>query len=304
MRIGLEENNLLYSLLKRLKLRSLKSLLKMPEGYVGLMSNENDKYNLVRFPSNPMIPIWRYMDFTKFIYMIEYQSLYFARSDRFDDPFEGSYPTANVKAVEDIKAYLASLSSHSPEQASQAKSLSEMPYVEKFIKRYSKSMYVNCWHVNEYESAAMWKLYLSSNEGIAIRSTAQKLSDTLNRALGDRSINLQISEVNYIDYNTTAIPIMFPSNFLFCKRKSFEHERELRATILEGLSKPEGGIDWDTETRLGIIVENVDIGSLVEKIYVAPNTPTWFEQLVRVIVERFELKLEVVKSSLYDSPIL
>ena len=35
---------------------------------------------------------------------------------------------------------------------------------------------VNCWHINEHESAAMWDLYLKSNEGIAIQSTYQKLA--------------------------------------------------------------------------------------------------------------------------------
>ena len=27
-----------------------------------------------------------------------------------------------------------------------------------------KEVAVNCWHLNEHESAAMWKVYLKSNE--------------------------------------------------------------------------------------------------------------------------------------------
>ncbi len=36
--------------------------------------------------------IWRYMDFTKFVNLLDTKSLFFVRSDKFDDPFEGLYP--------------------------------------------------------------------------------------------------------------------------------------------------------------------------------------------------------------------
>src|SRR5258705_185923 len=33
------------------------------------------------------------------------------------------------------------------------------------------------WHMNEFESAAMWQLYANFDEGIAIRSTYKRLRD-------------------------------------------------------------------------------------------------------------------------------
>ena len=39
--------------------------------------------------------IWRYMDFTKFIDILENEALFFTRSDRFEDKFEGTLPIAN-----------------------------------------------------------------------------------------------------------------------------------------------------------------------------------------------------------------
>jgi len=36
--------------------------------------------------------LWRYLDFTKFVSMLDSSSLFFTRCDLFDDPFEGSYP--------------------------------------------------------------------------------------------------------------------------------------------------------------------------------------------------------------------
>lgn len=42
-------------------------------------------------PSNRSIKIWRYMNFSKFVSMLEEQALYFADPTQFDDTFEGSF---------------------------------------------------------------------------------------------------------------------------------------------------------------------------------------------------------------------
>ncbi len=76
--------------------------------------------------------------------------------------------------------------------------------------------------MNEHESAAMWKLYAQTNEAVAIQSTYQKLASCLPE-------NVFVGVVHYIDYETQWLPegnAMWP---FVHKRKSFEHERELRA---------------------------------------------------------------------------
>ena len=41
-------------------------------------------------PPPPDAVLWRYMDFTKFVSLLEKQALFFARADKLeDDPFEG-----------------------------------------------------------------------------------------------------------------------------------------------------------------------------------------------------------------------
>lgn len=39
--------------------------------------------------------IWRYVDFTKFVDILENEALFFTRSDRFEDKFKGTLPIAN-----------------------------------------------------------------------------------------------------------------------------------------------------------------------------------------------------------------
>lgn len=43
--------------------------------------------------------IWRYMDFTKFMHLLTTKSLWFNRSDKFEDPFEGKYPLKNLQQM-------------------------------------------------------------------------------------------------------------------------------------------------------------------------------------------------------------
>lgn len=42
-----------------------------------------------------------------------------------------------------------------------------------------KRVFVNCWHLNEYESAAMWDLYLKNEEGVAIQTTFNRIKKSL-----------------------------------------------------------------------------------------------------------------------------
>ena len=49
----------------------------------------------------------------------------------------------------------------------------------KINKHWPKYNAINCWHMNDHESAAMWKLYLKSNEGIAVQSTYETLRDSI-----------------------------------------------------------------------------------------------------------------------------
>jgi hypothetical protein len=58
---------------------------------------------------------------------------------------------------------------------------------------------VSCWHMNEHESAAMWKLYSSSNEAVCIQSTYRRLRCSLEESV-------MIGEINYINYEMQRIP--------------------------------------------------------------------------------------------------
>ena len=120
-----------------------------------------------RSPQGNKVKIWRYIDFTKFVSLLDRQELFFARADKLGDPFEGSYPTRNMQLrTEKHKEWIQTLSPPIQELLkARPKALSE------FYRNLPKLIFVSSWHEGSLESAAMWRLYLKSDEGIAIQST-------------------------------------------------------------------------------------------------------------------------------------
>jgi len=55
-----------------------------------------------RKASNPNIKIWRYMNFAKYVSFLEESALHFGRSDKFEDPLEGSFPLYNVRKRQEV----------------------------------------------------------------------------------------------------------------------------------------------------------------------------------------------------------
>jgi hypothetical protein len=239
-------------------------------------------------PEDEEIKIWRYMDFTKLISLLDTRRLFFSRADSFDDPFEGSYPITNV---ESRKLVLKDLPEES--QGVFLKAINKKKDINKHWPRYTA---ISCWHMNEFESAAMWSLYLKSNEGIAIQSTYKKLKKSI---IDDEKVYLGV--VKYIDYNSDYIEEGNLLGPFLHKRKSFEHESELRA-VMTKLPISSGNIDFTEETIHGGVPIKVDIEELIDKIYVAPNAPIWFSSLVSTAVKRYGYGIEVIQSEMNNTP--
>jgi len=246
-------------------------------------------------PQGKKIKIWRYMDFTKFVSLLEKNELFFARADKLGDPFEGSYPRENVqqRAI-NHKQMMAQLPGHlhrffqGRDQA-----------LSQFFRNLKNFIFINSWHESQHESAAMWRLYLKSNEGIAIQSTFGRLKDCFKQGTPD----IYIGEVHYRDYLTERIP---GSNFFapfLHKRKSFEHEKELRALVLEYTRTKDGLPNLSEPPSSDGIGVPVDLEKLIANIYVAPENPRWFLELVKSVTRKYGIKKIPVQSALDAKPL-
>ena len=141
--------------------------------------------------------------------------------------------------------------------------------------------YVSCWHAGNQESEAMWRLYCPSNEGVAIRTSYQKLVDSV-----AHDSSLHIGAVTYLDYETGGYPLTNVFYPLMHKRISFAHENEIRIVKLDmelSIGKTVGPV--------GITVD-WDIDNLIEEIFIDPYAPEYYAEIVRPIVAQFAPNLE------------
>jgi len=248
--------------------------------------------------------IWRYMNFTKFVSMLEHEALYFSRLDVFaeKDPYEGLYTNANVRLY-DIEY------TDVPEEIWRAKGIEDektwnmirgvQASSRDFHRMQREMSFANSWNLSEAESAAMWPLYVDGTEGIAVQSTVGRL---INSIKDYEEFNVFIGEVQYLDYNAEMIPegqSLFP---LMSKRKSFEHERELRALIWT-LQHGKNSINENRYADVKGITVPVDLNELIDRIYVAPASPIWFEELVTSVMKRYQLSKETIQSDLLSDPL-
>jgi hypothetical protein len=225
----------------------------------------------ITLPENPDTIVWKYLDLSKFLDLLISKKLFMSRSDKFEDQYEGTFSEPTYEEIKKL-------------------SVNNQEFLA-YYKSHREKVVVSSWHINEYESFAMWQIFTQNSEGLAIQSTIGRLQKALEV---EKDFKQYIGEVNYIDYKKEYIPfddMFFP--FLF-KRKSFQYEREVR--ILADLSEQEIKIND------GLKID-VDINQLIEKIYIHPKSENWYKKLVIELVSKLGFDFEIEKSDL-ESDIL
>jgi hypothetical protein len=225
----------------------------------------------ITLPEDNNTIVWKYLDLSKFLDMLLSQQLFMSRSDKFEDQHEGTFSEPTFEEIKKIAA--------------------NNPKFLDYYKSHREKVVISSWHINEYESFAMWQIFTKNNEGLAIQSTIGRLKNALQP---ENRIEQYIGNVNYIDYKKEYIPFddtFFP--FLF-KRKSFQYEREVR--IISDVSAQNISINEGLKI-------NVDLNQLIEKIYIHPKSENWYKKLVIELVSKLDFKIEIEKSDL-ESDIL
>ncbi|MFC7069504.1 hypothetical protein [Halobaculum lipolyticum] len=236
------------------------------------------------------------MDFTKFVSMLESRSLYFPRADKLEDPFEGSLTAEQVGHRKD------SLEGYPNEWIEEL--------LPKFRRICTRHTFLNCWHMNDGESAAMWDLYLKADQGICIESTYESLIESI-----DDEQDIFVSKIQYIDYESRIPPGWGADGHIgdtitpfTHKRTSYEHEQELRAIIHDLPWHSEEGEREITpdEIRSSDLDEsayepgrsvNVDLSELIEGIHVSPESDKWIRDLLVDVCEKYEIDPDLVAQS-------
>lgn len=230
--------------------------------------------NTVLFPDESII--WRYMDFSKFVDLINSRCLFFSRLSelRRKDPYEGSlvpfYPNYKEGKSSEI--------------------------VKESDEGLPKDFFVNCWYLSDIESAALWKLFSKSDESVAIKSTVAKLVNSIVHSEEYCNTSIEIKAVEYghekarsRNNNSNSVSGL---DVVFTKRREFAHEKELRLAIwADTLPNP---IPSDEP---GLKLE-VNLESMISEIIIGPEAPGWIKDLVKSITKKYDFSFEIRQSSL------
>lgn len=240
----------------------------------------------------PTTRLWRYMDLSKFLDMLETKSLFFARVDNLGDPFEGASGMLeregewNAFYLEYFKKAIINPPSGYPVpdvSVAQEEAHKLLQQMKKGVELDRRNSFVSCWHSNTGESEALWRLYCPpGSPGVAIETTAERLTKSLGKP------DFEVGRVQYIDFKKSYAGI---HDRVFWKRSSLAHEAEVRAVYKNDFSQESKGV-----------ARSVDIESLCVSVVPTPFSEPWFGTLIESVIKRYGFNLKVTRSELLSQP--
>ncbi|MGD0598799.1 MAG: DUF2971 domain-containing protein [Terriglobales bacterium] len=262
--------------------------------------------------------LWRYLSLDKLIDLLSTGELFFAPLSFFvkTDPFEGYLPAAAMSAlaeitrqpVMDLESFIPVLEDHCKrtgrELASGEREI--LQHRVEDLKTTLKSFFlpiahcqtVNCWHANDSESEAMWRLYADNGKAVAIETTLDALRESIQSQESEHRVH--IYPVKYLDFFDKGLKprdcVVEGHLTPLLKRLSYHHENEVRAFI--------GRVPKDLQESRNIkywqpapVRLPVDVKTLVRRVHVSPYPSEPFESSVIKICELLGLDVGVVEPS-------
>jgi hypothetical protein len=245
------------------------------------------------------MPIWRYLDLERFVIMLVSGSLRFTKAAAFgDDPWEGfckvilpnppeadADGTVRPNAWEELRISIASDSGE-------------------YLKNAREHLYVNSWSFRR-DCMAMWKIYGSNSQGLAIQSSIGLYKAALDFNLP--ADHYAFGSIKYIDDIanssiviedlTNQIPFQGPglrervTAKGFFKRSSYDYEEEWRGALYQDYRDIKG---VDISCRLD---------TLIERVIVGPKAPEFIARVIEKLMNKFGLAKPVTRSELLSPPI-
>ena len=255
-------------------------------------------------------PLWRYLDFARFMALLESASLWFARADTFSDQYELAVPAADMPAArsgaaailadsrtrDGIVRYLAATTGR---PRTELAGLPDSEVAGLLLRFASQALYVSCWQEDEDESAGMWESFVQGNNGVAVRTTLGALRGVLDAGSADRDVFL--GRVEYLDYRAGSWGDFHWFAPAFHKRRIFRQEQEIRAVIVWPSYRDLADGAADFPAAAGITVP-VDLNLLIRGIVIAPKASPWLAGLVTSVLHRYGLSTVPVSSELARKP--
>jgi len=251
----------------------------------------NTDHHILEQPQDINGKVWRYMDLPKFISLLYTKSLFFSLPSSFNDPYEGK----------SSKTYIDQLK----------KECKNFVHYTLSTMNFNNDTFINCWHYNNYESEAMWKVFSNSKNSISIQSNYNNLINSIPENIEGSKIYIGL--IKYIDYNVDDQIINEPLDLYCYKRNAYEHEHEIRILFSKRqkminipITQIEDAIKSGKITSNDLPKQNysleIKLENLIENIYVSPNSDNWFTDTVKSVVNQYGLHFNVIRSEIDQTP--
>ena len=231
------------------------------------------------------------MDLAKFVWLLQKRALFFARADKLGDPYEGYYTRATLQAEDQWVAWSRSRQQEGEAPINEEEIRSSFRFMATKGTELRTTLFVNSWHANEEESAAMWRLYTSLNESVCITSTFERLFEALPQ-------QAHMGLVQYIDYEPDVIRLGNMLNNIMHKRRSYAHEREVRAVMWTLNEQTSAAFRQANE---GLIVP-IELRDVLDSVYVSPLSSPILKEVVTGLLEHYSLNVPVRQSEVNAPP--
>ena len=227
-------------------------------------------------------PIWRYMDISELVVLLETGRLHFSTLASFKDAEDGLAPlnladvyrrvlkaiserASSSEAVRELTQWMAAevdITDHDAQiemetiaQVTSQRLAREIRGIDgrELARRCSIA---SCWHRARQETLSMWEVYAGRGAGVAVRSTVGSLI----RALASADEEVHVGGVKYSDTATPSELFFAPA---LVKRRPFRHEREVRALVANWAWLLEGATARDLPCDPTVLIDRVVVSPLV-----------------------------------------
>lgn len=196
------------------------------------------------------------MDFFKFVWLLQNEALWLARSDLLGDPWEVSLSGEQLKLV---------INRHPPSNGGE----SAEKRAVRIVNKWRKSTFVNCWNMSEHESNALWNIYCKTSEGVLIQTSHEKLK----KIKGEHAIQ----PVEYIEAGSNR-KTPTHTDLVTKKRPMFSCENEIRIFQLNNENE---------EENVNGIKLKFNFSELVESVRVHPQADIVFYETVQELIKKY-----------------
>jgi hypothetical protein len=221
-------------------------------------------------PKNIDLAVWHYMDFWKFVSLIQKRAIYLCRGDNLQDKFEGTYSNRQIHSMNEW-----------------FKDIDEpirVEWEEEERRNNRKKAFINCWCISDVDLDLMWKAYTTADIGVALRSTIRKLQSACDKAI--ELWPLDICQVKYFDHEKGQnINYWGAPNVFMHKDHHFRLDNEIRIIHYANYSTPPDHVDMP-----------IDFEAVIETIVTRPGTTEDQLESIVNLMQSYGIKIPVVHS--------